>query len=424
MQPVDKSPGDRTQFAGLHGVDVAEAVQLAIAQVWSSVVITSADRSAGFPVIYANPAFCSMTGYPLHELLGRSLNMLQGPDTDQKVIAHLSDCLRRNEFFEGTTYNYKRGGEKYLVHWTISPVLGANGRVKYYISVQADITDQVKGRRELAVLHEALQTIPDPIFITDSDFVFSFTNAAFDALLTGERPANLRDLVLGDAGRLLALVRNVGTSTARDVIMVGCHEDTAVHLDVTASVLGGHASDTPMYLFTGKDVTGHVVENRQLSEAAMIDALTGALNRRSGELVLERARQRPEGDGGAIVMCDLDRFKDINDSHGHLVGDRALQNVAKVLRAASRKGDSVIRWGGDEFVVLLDGASPETAQEIAERIRMTIASHQDADYGRLTVSIGVANLPRAGALAEVLARVDAAMYAAKQAGRDKVVSAG
>ncbi|MBS0267254.1 MAG: GGDEF domain-containing protein, partial [Planctomycetes bacterium] len=152
------------------------------------------------------------------------------------------------------------------------------------------------------------------------------------------------------------------------------------------------------------------------------DALTGLANRR--RLDLELTQQVARAQAGALpltlLLVDVDHFKQINDQLGHAPGDQCLCAVAQVLRAAVRATDVVARYGGDEFALLLPGATLPTAGRIAERIRMTLAGHQISALApaRLTVSIGLAAVPRKGDGAVLFEQADRALYAAKQAGRN------
>jgi two-component system cell cycle response regulator len=167
-------------------------------------------------------------------------------------------------------------------------------------------------------------------------------------------------------------------------------------------------------------------------EETMIDPLTGVGNRRRLDAQLPIALSA--GRGLSLVMVDLDHFKSVNDTHGHPAGDKLLQQVAAVIRDTIRPGDSVYRFGGEEFCVLLadtggglakEGNAGEAA-EVAERIRGAIAERgYDVGIGtllRVTASLGVATAID-GDGAALLARADAALYVAKNAGRNRVSSA-
>jgi diguanylate cyclase (GGDEF)-like protein len=164
---------------------------------------------------------------------------------------------------------------------------------------------------------------------------------------------------------------------------------------------------------------------RELERQAGQDALTGLGNRRRFEedLAAAMARSRRDGTNGALLMLDLDRFKQVNDSHGHPAGDRAIKEVAETLRRRTRATDSLARLGGDEFAVILPRCSRGEALITAEAVAGEIRRHHSQDgLDPLTVSIGIALFgadPRAS-VATVVADADAAMYAAKDEGRDGV----
>jgi diguanylate cyclase (GGDEF)-like protein len=164
---------------------------------------------------------------------------------------------------------------------------------------------------------------------------------------------------------------------------------------------------------------------QELERQASQDALTGLSNRRRFEedLAAAMARSRRDRSTGALLMLDLDRFKQVNDSQGHPAGDRVIREVAAVLRRRTRASDSLARLGGDEFAVILPRCSREEAVLAAEAIAREVRDHRsdEAEYP-VTVSIGVAmfgNDPRTG-VATVVSEADAAMYAAKDEGRDGV----
>ncbi|WP_043517751.1 sensor domain-containing diguanylate cyclase [Achromobacter arsenitoxydans] len=149
------------------------------------------------------------------------------------------------------------------------------------------------------------------------------------------------------------------------------------------------------------------------------DTLTGLLNRRGLDesLALLEAEAAPV----AIVAIDIDHFKSINDRFGHAAGDQALQVLAGVMREGSRGGDALARTGGEEFVMLLPGASMTAAIAIAQRLRSRLASQESPVPAPITISVGVAHYPEHGTgLEAVLQRADQTLYYAKNHGRDAV----
>jgi diguanylate cyclase (GGDEF)-like protein len=165
--------------------------------------------------------------------------------------------------------------------------------------------------------------------------------------------------------------------------------------------------------------------HEQLRDKAMHDPLTGLLARGAFFEICdgEIARARRTDEPVALVMADIDHFKRINDQHGHLAGDDVLREAAKRLRATFRRGDSVGRYGGEEFVALAVGCLMKDAINLAERFRQSIASEPFAtSAGTLdvSVSVGVAVVPGAETSATLFKAADQALYRAKAAGRNAV----
>ncbi len=159
-----------------------------------------------------------------------------------------------------------------------------------------------------------------------------------------------------------------------------------------------------------------------LEELASTDRLTNAWNRRRFEETIEGETHRSSRYGHplSMLMIDVDHFKRINDQHGHREGDRVLVQVSTLVRSIMRKSDSLTRWGGEEFIVLMPNTGLGRAQATAKRICDTIAAAELDGIGRTTVSIGVAEYLPAETTDEWLERADQAMYRAKQAGRNRV----
>jgi len=174
----------------------------------------------------------------------------------------------------------------------------------------------------------------------------------------------------------------------------------------------------------------------RLYRQATHDPLTGLFNRGALEVHLEKiqAWQREiEGAGEtgsapcSVLMLDLDHFKRINDSYGHSVGDNVLCQFAGILTGQTRKHDCVARYGGEEFVVILLGSDHQRALEVAERIRYAVEAFEFLDRERqrvpVTASIGVTELRQDEPPQDALQRADAALYQAKEAGRNRAMLA-
>jgi diguanylate cyclase (GGDEF)-like protein len=178
-------------------------------------------------------------------------------------------------------------------------------------------------------------------------------------------------------------------------------------------------------------LTGALVSTwNRAHQLSMRDPLTGLFNRRYLEETMGRElpRARRKGESIGLILLDLDHFKRLNDTHGHDAGDHVLARMGELLRHATRGSDIACRFGGEEFAVILPGASLDIARKRAEAIRSAFEA-MDVDFdgqkiGPLTLSAGVAALPPGSTdWAIALQHADRALYTAKQAGRNRVLAA-
>tara|TARA_R110000851_G_scaffold197967_1_gene349079 strand:+ start:2182 stop:4254 length:2073 start_codon:yes stop_codon:yes gene_type:complete len=162
----------------------------------------------------------------------------------------------------------------------------------------------------------------------------------------------------------------------------------------------------------------------ELTQKAHYDQLTGLVNRRFMDelLVNEIERCRRYGSPMTVLLLDIDHFKSINDTFGHDAGDRVLETVASRLKAAVRSVDSVARWGGEEFIVMLAETNLSSAVVVGENIRKTVERGEYALNRPVTVSIGVSQLKKDDTVDSLLKRADVALYDAKEKGRNQVVA--
>lgn len=166
-------------------------------------------------------------------------------------------------------------------------------------------------------------------------------------------------------------------------------------------------------------------DRQRLHYNASTDPLTALLNRRAMEsqLQIEHARCSRHDDCYALVMADLDRFKAVNDTYGHDVGDEILTELAERMRQCVRLEDAIARWGGEEFLILLRATGPEEAAVVAEKIRATVSSQRfSTGIGTLsvTISMGIGVFRGDDEPAGVIKRADQALYQAKQNGRNRI----
>lgn len=161
----------------------------------------------------------------------------------------------------------------------------------------------------------------------------------------------------------------------------------------------------------------------QLQQLAVLDPLTGARNRRAmnEELKIASASQRRHGDCYAVLVMDLDAFKQINDTYGHQAGDQVLMDFVELLKAHSRKEDRLFRFGGEEFLLLLPNTDLASLQVVASHLQQQVALHLKSPGGPVTMSSGGAILQRGEHWEAMLQRADQRLYQAKSAGRNRAI---
>ncbi len=216
--------------------------------------------------------------------------------------------------------------------------------------------------------------------------------------------------------RSVELMRRDGSLCAMQV------EDSVVH----------YADGQPLRIACLVDMTAQrdqtrelQARNRRLEYLATRDEMTGLHNRRYGQQLLEQALQRSRrySEPLAVAMLDLDHFKAVNDEHGHAVGDDVLREFASLVGAMLRQSDTLIRWGGEEFLLLLPGVDRFSAHATLDRILTRLAQQPlSARQLQLAFSAGIAE-PRQATSEKLLERVDTALYQAKQAGRGCITMA-
>lgn len=169
----------------------------------------------------------------------------------------------------------------------------------------------------------------------------------------------------------------------------------------------------------GRQISQERLRNEVLRWQVEHDGLTGAVIRHA---LLEQVNLRL-GEQHVVLMIDIDHFKQVNDTYGHLTGDEALRQVVRIMQEQVRERDLVCRWGGEEFVVLLLDMTVEKGLQVAERIRLAVRQSELPGLPPITVSMGVASLAGAESAEAVIAQADAQLYQAKAEGRDRITVA-
>lgn len=164
------------------------------------------------------------------------------------------------------------------------------------------------------------------------------------------------------------------------------------------------------------------IQHQRLKHLATVDPLTGAYNRRHMEQEMHQAVEEYARNATpmAVILMDIDRFKDINDRHGHEAGDVVLARFSELVHGHTRQIDRFYRFGGEEFLLLLRGHAAHDALQVAEKIRSGTEQGLTGGHGKVTVSAGVAQVRPGESCMQWVARADAALYGAKEAGRNRI----
>jgi diguanylate cyclase (GGDEF)-like protein/PAS domain S-box-containing protein len=299
------------------------------------------------------------------------------------------------------------------------------GDRRYLLGVGLDMSERKAFERELQRLNRLtvglLENTSDAYIAVDNEWRVRYFNASAESLFRVPR-AVVEEADLWDAVPELA-------SFFFRPFRQALHEGESVHMEGVYPPLQLHldsrfypAEDGAWAFF--RDVSERKRLEAELQRQAAEDRLTGLYNRlRFDELLAQELTGVAREDSLSLLMLDIDHFKSVNDTYGHEVGDQALQAVARVLRGGIRRGDSVARWGGEEFTVLLPGADAQGAAHLAEELRAAVAATPIPDVAGVHVSIGVAELRPGEQEKDLVRRADGALYAAKQAGRNRVVVA-
>ncbi|MEA2488112.1 MAG: hypothetical protein QOF16_1766 [Actinomycetota bacterium] len=285
-----------------------------------------------------------------------------------------------------------------------------------------------KGERRFRAL---VQNATDVVLVIDSKHMISFATQSAKLALGIDPAGRSSDELFSllhpdDAPLLVSMLEEIGSGSVahpRTLVVRLTHADGGErHLEILASNLLDDP-DVEGIVLNARDVTERTELEQQLRHLAFHDPVTGLANRALFGDRLEQALRRIERSNGtaAVLFCDLDHFKTINDSLGHSVGDQLLGVVAKRLTGAIRPGDSVARLGGDEFAVLLedltgDSQAAAEASEIATRLLSEIHAPWKVagDELAITASIGIALCSGENSVSDLLQRADSAMYEAKR----------
>ncbi len=394
-------------------------------------------------ILYANRQFASLVGVEGVELIGRRLSDLVPPEYSELV----SDNIRARLAGEPAAERYEI--DMVGLQGQVSRLEIASSLTRYQgdeallitgveiIPTQSVPALRVQGEAPLQLV--ALNSLAEAIIATDTQGRITYMNPAAEQLsggvaqeVLGKTLEEVVGLVDETDRRLLsdpvrqALAGGAPVTLSRRALLLSRANGSERSIELSASPMRNEANEVVGAIVLLHDVTELRGLARQMSYQATHDALTGLVNRREFERRTEEAIDRGHRGDGQHVLCylDLDRFKVVNDTSGHVAGDSMLREVAKLLRDAVRDSDTVGRLGGDEFGMLLIGCPLEKARQIADDVCRAVGDYRFVWKDKIFnigVSVGLVEISReSGTLEELLAAADSACYVAKKQGSGRV----
>jgi diguanylate cyclase (GGDEF)-like protein/PAS domain S-box-containing protein len=388
-----------------------------------------------------NAAFAELAGLPAAQLAGRTLAEVVSPDYSELAALAVARAIAGDAQASLTEVEVADPhGQVTRLELTGSAIDAAGGRLALFTAEEMLPHHGAEGRAPPPARSQlALDSLGEGLLTTDAHGVIDYLNPSAEAL-TGMR----REDAIGQAfGAMIGFVDENDRRALADPVQQCLATGARVNLGrrsilmsrATGTELGVEATASPIRAAAG-DVVGVAVMlhdvselrglTQQMSYQSSHDALTGLVNRREFERRLGEALEIARAGRQAHVMCylDLDRFKAVNDTSGHLAGDNMLREVAALIREAVRDSDTVARLGGDEFGVLLVGCPLDKARQIADDVQRAIAEYRFVWKDRIFsvgVSIGLVELNgEASSLEEIMSAADSACYVAKKQGDSRV----
>ncbi|WP_141694789.1 EAL domain-containing protein [Candidatus Thiodiazotropha endoloripes] len=393
----------------------------------ASVIITNTEGI----IEYVNPRFEKVSGYTAAEAIGQNPRFLKSGDKTKQEYNDMWSSLLAGKEWRGMFHNKRKDGSIYWESASISPLRDERGKITNFIAVKEDVTAQKRAEDQLRMNATVFDTTAEGIMVTDEENRIKTVNPAFSRI-TGYS----QEEVLGRTPNILSSGRH-SKSFYEDLWESVLHKgywsgeiwnrrkDGSVFPEwLSISAIKGEHGIAKEFVAVFSDITKHKENEEQIRYQANYDALTGLPNRSllSDRLNQAIAAAHRENWMLAVLFIDLDHFKVVNDTFGHVVGDELLQLVSARIKACLRESDTVARFGGDEFIILLQDV---TEMDSVANVATNIIDHITrvfSLYGReiyIGASIGITVYPDDAVNADSLLRnADMAMYQAKERGRN------
>ena len=392
----------------------------------NSIILTDTNRK----IIYVNEIFESNTGYLKNEILGQDPKILSSGLSEKEIITDLNEKLKDGKKWEGELINKKKDGSIFYEKASIVPIL-INNELKNYLAIKLDITKYIKQSEELKESSIVFENTEEGIVITDAKQNILLVNQAFQKIsgytkeeLLGNKPSLLKSFKHDRFfyKQMWHGIKEKGYWKGK--IYDQAKDGTIIPTWLNITAVKDKNNKIVKYISIHTNLQDIIDNQEKADYLAYHDSLTNLPNRIKLEEHLAHVLSVAKRNHleMSILFLDLDRFKIINDTLGHQVGDILLQNVAKRIKKVLRDIDMVARMGGDEFIIVLETARDKKSaayvcQKILDTIRepIKIAEHTL----NISASIGIAMFPSSGKnITTLIKNADTAMYHAKKLGKN------
>ena len=390
----------------------------------------------------ASKAYCEDYGLSEHEILGRTVAEVVGRERFETGVKPMLDtCFAGEEIAYEGWFNLEQEQRRYLIV-KYSPLRESQGLILGALAIVHDITERKQVEQLLFEEKEraqvTLKSIGDAVIATDADGRIDFLNPIAEELTgwsageaRGRKLAEVFHIVNEETGEAeqdpvtLCLKEGRVIEPSDKTVLLGRNGERHAIEDSAAPI---QSRDTSLLgvVLVFRDVTEARHQSQKVSYQASHDALTGLINRREFERRLSRVLETAQSADTENALCylDLDRFKQVNDTCGHVAGDELLRQVSQLLKQQIRKRDTLARLGGDEFGLLMEHCSLNEAKGVAENLIKVISDFsfpwEDHSFS-IGVSIGLVDVSRnSAAMQQVLRAADTACYVAKEQGRNRL----
>ncbi|WP_374568028.1 PAS domain-containing protein [Ideonella sp.] len=382
-------------------------------------------------VLYLNPAVRRTLGFaPDEPVDGHHFSEFNTPQTNDRFDNEIIPAVKRNGVWVGEATVLDGQRRAVPVSYMVIAHRDVRGRVARYSGIMRDVSADMAARqslaRQTATLNAVIEAIPAMVGVWDVDMRYRLVNRAFERWRSRDRGdvvGHSIEQVLG-AEEFERIRPWVTRALAGETVTYEREFPSASvgrHVNVTYLPLRLEDGTVDGFIGVAHDITRHREERSRLLALAERDPLTGLLNRAGFDGCLSRQIEAGEGATTGVLYIDLDRFKPVNDTHGHAIGDEVLVMFASRLQHLVRPTDAVARLGGDEFAIVLAGVT-EMAQVDAVARKIRDAAARPFKIGELRLSVGASvgsalDATGEGGLKGLVARADAMSYLAKAAGR-------